>query len=111
MRFLTLLFPLLTLLPAGLPAEQMNSGRSEVFIIPFSHLDLFWGGTEEECLSRGNRIITRAIQLSQRHPEFRFLLEDDVFVANFVESRRGTPELEALKRLVRKAGSMSSIKS
>ena len=101
MRFLTLLFSLLILLPAGNAAGQANSGKSEVFIIPFSHLDLFWGGTEEECLSRGNRIITRAIQLSQRYPEFRFLLEDNVFVANFVESQRGTAELEALKKLVK----------
>jgi len=95
------MFALLTLLPAGFPAGQTNPGKSDVFIIPFSHLDLFWGGTEEECLSRGNRIITRAIQLCQRYPEFRFLLEDDIFVANFVDSQQGTPELEALKRLVK----------
>ncbi|MCX6634200.1 MAG: hypothetical protein NT090_03810, partial [Acidobacteria bacterium] len=74
---------------------------AEVYIVPFSHLDLFWGGTREECLSRGNRIITKAIQLAERHPEFRFLLEDNVFVANFVDSNRGTPELDSLKRLVK----------
>lgn len=73
----------------------------EVYIVPFSHLDLFWGGTREECLSRGNRIIDRAIQLADAHPEFRFLLEDEVFVANFVEAKAGTPELAALKRLVK----------
>lgn len=64
-------------------------------------LDLFRGGTREDCLSRGNRIVTRAIQLAQSHPEFRFLLEDNVFVANFVDSSRGTPELDTLKRLVK----------
>ncbi len=73
----------------------------DVFIIPFSHLDLFWGGTREECLSRGNRIITRAIELAEQHQEFRFLIEDDVFLANFVDNRQGTPELETLKRLVK----------
>ncbi|MEO8735548.1 MAG: glycoside hydrolase family 38 C-terminal domain-containing protein, partial [Edaphobacter sp.] len=57
--------------------------------------------TQEEDLSRGNRIIARAVQLLGEHPEFRFLLEDDVFVANYMESRRGTPEAETFKRLVK----------
>jgi len=72
-----------------------------VYVVPFSHLDLYWGGTREECLSRGNRIITRAVQLAEKHPDFRFLIEDNVFLNNFAESRSGTPELETLKRLVR----------
>lgn len=73
--------------------------KSDVFVIPFSHLDLYWGGTQEECLSRGNRILTKAIQLAEKYPQLRFLMEDEVFVANFVDSQRGTPELETLKSL------------
>jgi hypothetical protein len=65
MRFLPFFVSLLTMLQAGFPAGQANPGASEVFIIPFSRLHLFWAGTEEECLSRGNRIITKAIQLSR----------------------------------------------
>ncbi len=97
------LMPLLcaAALAAALPAAPPNQIASQVYVVPFSHLDLYWGGTQEGCLSRGNRIITRAIQLAQAHPEFRFLIEDEVFVANFVESERGTPELETLKRLVK----------
>ena len=68
-----------------------------------SHISTCSAGSREECLSRGNRIITRAIQLASRHPEFRFLLEDEVFVANYVDTHRGLPELDELKRLV-KAG-------
>ncbi|MCL5280373.1 MAG: glycosyl hydrolase-related protein [Planctomycetes bacterium] len=64
-------------------------------------MDFFWGGTREECVSRGNRIIAKAIQLAKESPQFRFLLEDDVFVANFMDSHRGAPEVEDLKRLVR----------
>ncbi len=101
MRFVTLVLSLLLTLPAVSAGGEAISDRPEVYIVPFSHLDLFWGGTEEECLSRGNRIITRAIQLAQQYPEFRFLLEDDVFVANFVESQRGSEELAALKKLVK----------
>jgi len=75
--------------------------KSEVYVAPFSHLDLYWGSTQEECLSRGNRIIMKAIGLAEKHPDFRFLLEDDVFVNNFVESRRGTLELEKFRQFVK----------
>ncbi len=83
-----------------LPARA-GAATSDVYIVPFSHLDLFWAGTREECLSRGNRIITKAVQMAQRYPQFRFLLEDEVFVANYVETHQGSPELEQLKRLVK----------
>ncbi len=43
----------------------------------------------------------RRSQLAERYPDFRFLLEDDDFVADFVDGHRGTPELEAFKRLVK----------
>ncbi|HEV2276443.1 MAG TPA: glycosyl hydrolase-related protein, partial [Acidobacteriaceae bacterium] len=99
--FLALLF---SALPTWLFAQVGSSpAKTDVYVIPFSHLDLFWGGTQEEDLSRGNRIIARALELAQEHPEFRFLLEDNVFVANFMDSQRGTPQAEALRELV-KAG-------
>lgn len=80
-----------------------ESQEADIYFTPFSHLDFFWGGTREECVSRGNRIIAKAIQLAKESPQFRFLLEDNVFVANFMDSHRGSPEVEELKRLV-KAG-------
>jgi alpha-mannosidase len=98
--FVILLF---ALSPTLLRAQQVAPGRREVYIVPFSHLDLYWAGTQEECLSRGYRIINKTIRLAERYPDFRFLLEDDVFVADFVDGNRGSPELEAFKRLV-KAG-------
>jgi len=96
-------FGLIALCCSALLAEKLAPRSSDVYVVPFSHLDLFWAGTREECLSRGNRIISKALQLAQRQPEFRFLIEDEVFAANFVESHRGLPEVEDLKRLV-KAG-------
>jgi alpha-mannosidase len=69
--------------------------------VPFSHLDFFWAGTREECLARGNRIIAKAIKLATEYPEFRFLIEDGDFLANYVESHSGSTELGALKRLVK----------
>ncbi len=72
----------------------------EIYFTPFSHLDFFWGGTREECLARGNGIIAQAIRLARQSPEFRFLLEDNVFVSNYVETHPGSREVEDLKRLV-----------
>ena len=89
--------------PIALTAQNTTPMKGDVYVVPFSHLDLFWGGTEEEDLSRGDRIIARAMQLAQAHPEFRFQLEDDDFAANYMDSHRGTPEAEAFARLV-KAG-------
>lgn len=83
----------------GLLAQKQD--RKQVFVVPYSHLDLFWGGTEEETLSRGSRIISRAMQLAEQHPEFRFLLEDDDFVANFMDSHAGTRDAARLQSLVR----------
>lgn len=102
-RVLSFVFFCLAFAPGVLAAQQPTAKKADVYVVPFSHLDLFWGGTQEEDLSRGNRIISRAIQLTQEHPEFRFLIEDDVFVANFMDSHVGTPESETLKQLV-KAG-------
>jgi alpha-mannosidase len=88
--------------PAAAAAAAAPPGeKMEVYVVPFSHLDLYWAGTREECLSRGNRIIAKAVQMATRYPQFRFLLEDEVFVADFVETHTGSPELEQLKRLVK----------
>jgi alpha-mannosidase len=75
--------------------------KKQVYVVPFSHLDLFWAGTREECLARGNRIIAKAIAITRKYPEFRFFLESDNFVDNFVESHKGSADVDALKRLVK----------
>lgn len=81
--------------------KPVTAGTNDIYVVPFSHLDLMWGGTREECLSRGNRIITKAIQLAEQHPEFRFLIEDEVFAANYMDAHRGARELDELKNLVK----------
>ena len=81
--------------------EPKDSRDAVIHFIPFSHLDLYWGGTREECLARGNQIIAKAVALAKQSPKFRFLLEDDVFVANFVDSHPNSQELTDLKRLVK----------
>ena len=83
------------------PAEASTSNKAEVYLVPFSHLDLFWAGTREETVARGNRIIARAIGISKAQPQFRFLVESDNFVDNFVASHKGSSEVNDLKRLVK----------
>ncbi len=102
------LFCALTFVPFpadGLQGQQRLArsapAKLEVYAAPFSHLDLFWAGTREECLARGNRIIAKAIQIAEQHSEFKFFIESNNFLANFVETHTGTQELEELKRLVK----------
>ena len=97
-----LLLASIPLCAAAVFSQPSAQPANEVYIVPFSHLDLYWAGTQEECLSRGSRIIARAMQLAKEHPEFRFLLEDDVFVASFMDSHKGMPEAEELRELVKK---------
>lgn len=84
-------------------AQTTAAGKNprEVYVVPFSHLDFFWGGTREECLARGNRIIAKAVSIAKKEDSFRFLLEDEDFVANYVESHRNSPDLNEFKRLVK----------
>ncbi len=70
-----------------------------VYLVPFSHMDLFWLGEREECLSRGNRVIAEALRIARADPQFRFLLEDAVFVAHFLACHpERQDELSALVR-------------
>lgn len=82
-------------------ATKAPSKAPEVYFTPFSHLDFYWGGTREECLARGNQIIAKVITLAKQSAEFRFLLEDEVFVANYMDTHSGTSGLEDLKRFVK----------
>src|SRR5215471_17195181 len=91
----------LPLLASGAASTQFATaaqpaGETEVYLTPFSHLDLFWGGLREEDLARGCQIIAKAMRLANQSPQFRFLIEDDVMVANFLDSHKGSPEVEDL---------------
>jgi hypothetical protein len=74
--------------------------EAEVYLIPMSHLDFFWGGTREECLARGNEIIAAVVRLAEKSPQFRFLLEDENFVANYADTHKGTAELARFRQFV-----------
>jgi alpha-mannosidase len=95
-RLVILLIGSIIILPASAGAAQ-----PDVYVVPFSHLDLYWAGTQEECLSRGNRIITKAMRMAAQYPEFRFLIEDEVWLSNYAETHRGSAELDQLKQLVK----------
>ena len=67
----------------------MNSDKlnnRSIFVLPFSHLDLFWLGNRDECLSRTFDGITKAMQFCRSNPEFRYLVEDGVVFSEFVHT-------------------------
>ncbi len=97
-QYLTILFSALVAIASAAPPAK---APVEVYLVPFSHLDYFWAGTREECLARGNQIIAKAVAIARKQPEFRFLIEDNDFLANYVETHGGTRELDELKQLVK----------
>lgn len=60
--------------------------EKKIFIVPFSHLDLFWGGTRGECLTRGITIIKTALDMLDKHPDYRFMIESTNFLELFLEA-------------------------
>ncbi|MFZ2643701.1 MAG: hypothetical protein WA117_22105, partial [Verrucomicrobiia bacterium] len=50
------------------------------YVAPMSHLDLTFMGTVEECLSRGGKVFTGALDLLDKQPDFRFLIEYVLFL-------------------------------
>jgi len=100
-RCLSGLVLLLACWSAQSSGQQPKTDNPQVYVVPFSHLDLSWACTQEECLSRGNFIISKAIKLAEQNPLFRYVIESEVFVANFVESHQGTKELDQFKQLVK----------
>ena len=42
--------------------------KAPVYLVPFSHLDLFWAGSREECLTRGIEVIRTALRLLRKYP-------------------------------------------
>jgi alpha-mannosidase len=66
-----------------------------------SHLDFYWGGTREECLARGNEITAQVIKLGRQYPDFKFLIEDENFVANYVETHGNSSDLASFRQFVK----------
>ena len=60
--------------------------QKKIFLTPFSHLDLFWAGTRAECLTRGITVIKTALDLLDRYPEYRFMIEATNFLELFLEA-------------------------
>jgi alpha-mannosidase len=72
--------------------------KEEVYIIPGSHLDLFWMGTSNECLHKGAEILKEAIEICKDNHDFRFLVDSVVFVEYLVNN---FPQYkDSLKKLI-----------
>ncbi|MBU4289719.1 MAG: hypothetical protein KKG09_00495 [Verrucomicrobia bacterium] len=92
------------LLASNLPAQEKPGDPGtlpETFnLVPFSHFDLAWTGTTPECLSRGYRIFTEAMDLCRKDPDYRYLIDNLFFLERYLSSH---PEKrEAFHELVKK---------
>jgi len=68
-----------TMAGAESTADRPQSGPA-AYIAPMSHLDLTFMGTVEECLSRGGKIFSGALDLLGKQPDFRYLIEYVMFL-------------------------------
>ncbi len=68
-----------------MPDTSGPAGERVLHLIVFSHLDLTFMGSHEECLSRGNKVLARALALLDEHEDFRFLVEYALFMRNYLE--------------------------
>jgi alpha-mannosidase len=82
------------------------SKEESVYVVPFSHLDLYWAGAREECLSRGGHIINTALNLLECYPEYRFTIEAVNFMDYYLDAF--PEELERIKKLLQ-AGQLEII--
>ena len=65
---------------------HVHTENGKIYVLPFAHLDLFWLGNREECLSRAYDGIFKAMELCREYPEFRYLIEDVVVLSEFVQT-------------------------
>ncbi len=56
------------------------SSLPAAFVAPMSHLDLTFMGSVEECLSRGAKVFTGALELLDTQPDYHFFLEYVLFL-------------------------------
>jgi len=75
------------------------------FISCPSRISIFTGHAHKKNVSVGELYHQQAIQLAKQYPQYRYLLETEVFVSNFVDSHQGTKELEDFKNLVKQDAS------
>jgi len=71
----------------------------KIAVLNFSHLDLSWLGTQEECLSQGSKIIAHALDEAERDPSYRFHVEYIIFLEYYLRSH--PEDLPRLQRLAR----------
>ncbi len=59
---------------------------SDVYFTLGTHLDLFWMGTSDECLQKGDEIIQRALNLCKEYEEYCFYIETTIFAEHFLKN-------------------------
>lgn len=98
-------FILLSAIPDAFLRAQEKEKKADnlpedIYLMPFSHFDLAWTGRTPECLSRGYRIFSEAIKISESDPKFRYFVDNMFYLDRYISSH---PEkLIPLKELVKR---------
>ncbi|MFA6562889.1 MAG: glycosyl hydrolase-related protein [Verrucomicrobiia bacterium] len=66
--------------PRAARAKSEERPQAAAYVAPMSHLDLTFMGTVEECLSRGGKVFAGTLDLLEKQPDFRFLVEYVLFL-------------------------------
>lgn len=65
-------------------AAQEKIQPVELRLVPFSHLDLSWLGTQKEVESRFSEILTAAIEKARANPDYRFFIDNVYLVERYM---------------------------
>lgn len=85
-RLATLPLIFLSMAPALTQAQpgQGADAPKQVFVLPFSHLDLWYLGPPEDAYARAERVFSFALQQSEKDPGFHFTFENANFLREYL---------------------------
>ena len=72
---------------AATPPAPQTSQPKQVYVVPFSHLDLWYLGTPPDAYARFERILSGALDLADQDPGFRFTIENGHFLQQYLRLR------------------------
>jgi len=87
------------LMPTAASAQTAAAAK-QVFVVPFSHLDLWYLGPPENSYARAERIFSYALEQAERDPDFRFTFENAYYLREYLSLRP-----EARDRIAKMLGS------